>query len=318
MSELDDSSLLELLDLAFDALCESRVSDWVDPDRVLAAVDLASTPERVTGLHARLLAPLRTRLLARAAKSDIKLGAWLPAEATASLTKLLGQPVHLPRKAIDELVASEQVRETVRTTLQETLSSLVSKVLAGAPGGSVTGGLRDALSWGAKAAAGVGKGILGGLGGGLQDRVREVIDGSMAMVQRRIAERLASEETARALGARRQKVFLTTLEKTEAEAARVLSGVPHEHLDALGPQVLAHNLARPEVREGLKAELQAVLEELSRHTVGELLDQAGLRDATRQWLHAHGLPFARTLAGSSAVKVWRAQVKKERSRSKSR
>ncbi|NOK35370.1 hypothetical protein HMI49_19385 [Corallococcus exercitus] len=304
MSDLDDAALLELLDLTFDALCASRVSDWVDPDRVLAAVDLALTPERVTGWHARLGIPLRTRLLARAAKSGIKLGAWLPAETTASLTTLLGQPVHLPRKAIDEMVASEQVRETVRTTLQETLSSLVSKVIAGAPGAGGSG-LRDALSWGARAAASAGKGLLGGLGGSLQDRVREVIDGSMALVQRRIADRLASEETARALGARRQKLFLSTLEKTEAEAAQALSQVPHEHLDSLAPQVLAHNLARPEVREGLKAELHAVLEDLSRHTVGELLEQAGLRDATRQWLHAHGLPFARTLARSAPVIAWR-------------
>ncbi|CAM4125483.1 hypothetical protein [Corallococcus exiguus] len=309
MPELDDSSLLELLDLTFDALCASRVSDWVDPDRVLAAVDLALTPERVKGWHARLVAPVRTRLLTRAAKSRIKLEAWLPAEASASLSALLGQPVHLPRKAIDEMVASEQVRETVRTTLQETLSALVSKVLAGAPVAGVSG-LRDALSWGARAAASAGKGILGGLGGSLQDRVREVIDGSMALVQRRIAERLASEETARALGARRQKVFLSTLEKTEAEAAQVLSRFPHEHLDSLVPQVIAHNLARPEVREGLKAELHAVLEDLSRHTVGELLDQAGLRDATRQWLHAHGLPFARTLAHSAPFIAWRHPVKR--------
>ncbi|MBN8233201.1 hypothetical protein JYK02_37375 [Corallococcus macrosporus] len=306
MAELDDSALLELLDLAFDALCASRVSDWVDPDRVLAAVELALTPERVAGWHARLGVPVRTRLLARAEKSGIKLGAWLPPEATASLTTLLGQPVRLPRKAIDELVASEQVRETVRTTLQETLSSLVSKVIAGAPGVG-GGGLRDALSWGARAAASAGKGILGGLGGGLQDRVREVIDGSMALVQRRIAERLASEETARALGVRRQKVFLSTLEKTEAEAAQALSQVPHEQLDSLMPQVIAHNFARPEVREGVSAELHAVLEDLSRHTVGELLEQAGLRDATREWLRAHGLPFARGLARSAPFIAWRAR-----------
>jgi hypothetical protein len=36
--------------------------------------------------------------------------------------------------------------------------------------------------------------------------------------------------------------------------------------------------------------------------VGELLEQAGLRDATRQWLHAHGLPFARTLAQAVRAK----------------
>ena len=303
MSKLDDASLLEQLDTAFDTLCATRVSDWVDPDRVLAAIDLALTPERVTSWHARLGVPLRTRLLARAAASHVKLGAWLPAEVTASLTTLLGKPVHLPRKAIDEMVASEQVRETVRTTLQETLSSLVSKVIAGAPGVGGGGGLRDALSWGARAAASAGKGILGGLGGSLQDRVREVIDGSMALVQRRIADRLASEDTARALGARRQKIFLSTLEKTEAEAGQALGQVPHEQIDGLLPQVIAHNLARSEVREGLKAELHAVVEELSRHTVGELLDQAGLRDATRQWLHAHGLPFARTLAQAVRAKT---------------
>jgi hypothetical protein len=173
-------------------------------------------------------------------------------------------------------------------------------------------GIRDALGWGARAAAAAGKGLLGGIGGEiqkqLQDRVRDVVDGSMAMVQARIADRLASDETARTLGAARRRAFLGLLEMTEADAAKSVRRTPFDKLDSLVPKVIAHNLARAEVREVVRDEIRAVVAELARQTVGELLDEAGLRDAARAALHAHGLPIARALAQTPGFQAFWAKV----------
>jgi hypothetical protein len=308
MSAFDDAALIELLDLGFDAVCARTAADFVDPARVLLALDRASEGGRVEQWLQRLAVPMRARLLERASQSALKLGDWLPGDVTFALADLLGAPAPIPRKMIDEFVASDQVRDTVRTMLQESLSSFVSKATSSGGGGGTGLGLRDALGWGARAAAAAGKGLLGGLGGELQkqlqERVRDFVDGSMAMVQGRIAEKLASADTARALGAQRRRAFLALLDKTEADAAKSVKRLPHGQLDALVPKVVAHNAARAEVREALESEMRAVLEVLSQQRIGELLDQAGLRDAAREALHAHGLPVARALVGSSAFQAW--------------
>ena len=54
---------------------------------------------------------------------------------------------------------------------------------------------------------------------------------------------------------------------------------PWEALDAMVPALVAHNLARAEVRAALREEVAAAVAELSTQTVGELLDELGLRAA---------------------------------------
>src|SRR5438128_640980 len=108
------AQLAALTDAAFEFVCTRRVGELVDGDRVLAALDAAATEPRVAGLIARFAAPARERLLARARASSRLLGAWLPDAARTGLAELLGAPAPIPRAIIDEVVASEQVRDDVR------------------------------------------------------------------------------------------------------------------------------------------------------------------------------------------------------------
>jgi hypothetical protein len=66
------------------------------------------------------------------------------------------------------------------------------------------------------------------------------------------------------------------------------------------PSVVAHNLARAEVRAALREELAAAVAELTQQTVGELLDELGLRALAREAMRAQGLPLARAFVASPA------------------
>ncbi|MDO9015647.1 MAG: hypothetical protein Q8S73_07170 [Deltaproteobacteria bacterium] len=280
-----DADLLALLDDSFERLCAQPVGAFLDPEAALATLDLLGDPERVAGFNERVMVPLRDRLLDRAAKSDVKLRDWLPDEAAARIVERAGRPRPLPPKMVDELVASERVRDGVKATLTEALTSFVQKASAGGGAAAVGGGmLRGALSFGAKAA---GK-MLGGVGEEIQrqlmDRVGDFVDGAMSNVQQRIAERLKSEETSRALGKRWGAGVAKALEGTEANGAKRLRRVAWAEIDAMAPAVVAHNAQRAALRATIADEVVAVAADLSGETVGSLLDAAGLREmAHAQW-----------------------------------
>lgn len=86
-----------------------------------------------------MLLPLRARLIVRGEASTLPLSAALPPEALAQLDAALDKPLPLPKRAVDELVASPQMRESVRTMLTETLSGFASKL-----GGSTKEGEKPA------------------------------------------------------------------------------------------------------------------------------------------------------------------------------
>lgn len=280
-----DAELLALLDDSFERLCAQPVGLLVDPDAALKTLDVLADPARIAQWNDRLWIPLRDRLLDRAAKSPVKLRDWLPPEAYARVLERSSQPRPLPRKVVDEVVASERVRDGVKATLTEALTSFVQKASSGGGAAAVGGGmLRGALSFGAKAA---GK-VLGGVGEEIQrqlmDRVGDFVDGAMASVQQRIAERLTSDETAKAIGKRWGAGVAKAMEGTEEEGAKRLRRVAWAEVDATAPAVIAHNARREALRTTIAEELTAVAGDLEGETVGSLLESAGLKDfAHAQW-----------------------------------
>jgi hypothetical protein len=294
---VDDESLARWLDALFDFVCEQRLAAFVDVDRLIAGLDAAATEPRITAWLQRMGGPIRTRVLDRLRASKLPLSEWLPEPARDAIAQLLALPAPIPRALVDQVVADEHVRQNAHAMLLEELSSFIQKAFAATPGGR---GLRGIVNLGARAAGG----ILGGLGDELQRsleaRTREFVDGRIVVIQQRIAQRLASKETAQMLGQRRRDLFLALGKRTEADVAKVAERVPWPALEALLPSVIAHNVAREPVRAALRDEVTALATELSKETIGELLDQAGLRELVRAGVRAHGLPLARAFVTSQA------------------
>ncbi len=297
---MDDLALTRFLDAAFAFVCQRRVAEFVDVDRLLAAVDTAAEPSRVARLVARFGAPARARVLERLRASSLPLGVWLPDPVRDALVAMLGQPAPIPRALVDKVVADEHVRDSARAMLQEALSSFIHKAFSVTPGGR---GLRGMIGFGARAAGGLFGGIGGEIQRHLEERVRDFVDGGVTMLQQRVAQKLTSEDTARQLGKRRRAVFRDMLSHPESEIARFVRKTPWDALEAMVPAIVTHNLGRAELRAALRAEIVAVVEELSRQTVGELLDELGLRAQMSEAVRAHGLPLARAFVASPEFAV---------------
>jgi len=292
---VDDAALTQFLDAAFAFACQRRVAEFVDVDRLLAAVDVAAEPSRVARLIARFGAPARARVLDRLRASSLPLGVWLPDPVRDALAALLAKPAPIPRALVDKVVADEHVRDSARAMLQEALSSFIHKAFAVTPGGR---GLRGMIGLGARAAGGLFGGIGEEIQRQLEERVRDFVDGGVQLLQQRVAQKLTSEDTARLLGKRRRAAFLELGKQPESQLARFTRRVPWDVLEAMVPAVIAHNLARAEVRTALREEVAAVVGELSAQTIGELLDDLGLRAAAAEAVRAHGLPLARAFLAS--------------------
>lgn len=301
--KLSDEALGALVDIAFDHACTRPLSDYVDPDKLVASLDDALSQARVGLWQRRVTTPLRDRLVAEARGSKVKLGEYLPNDARDAIAALLEKPAPLPREIVEEFVASERVRDEVRAMLHDSLTGFVGKVTQGSPGG-----LRSMLGRGAANVAAAGKGLFGGLGEGLSkhmhERVRDFVDGSVAALQARIANALTSDDTAKRIGKERRRVFLRALERTEAEAAKNLAKLPLADIDRLVPKIIAHNLARTAYRDVLLREVRAVLGELSKEPVGVLLDESGLREHGRNALRAHAVPYLQSLVEVDAFRAW--------------
>ena len=178
---MDD--LQKLIDGAFEFLCERRVDELVDVERVLAALDAVSSPPRVASLMERLVAPARQRLFDRLQSSDLLLGAWLPETVKDALAQLLGTPVRIPRSWIASAVADERVRDQVRQTMQDALSAAVKKGFEATPGGR---GLKGIVGL----AGAAGRGLFGGFAADLEDRLSAMVDIGVSVMQQRVAQKL--------------------------------------------------------------------------------------------------------------------------------
>lgn len=304
-----DDDLSALCDLVFDRLCERPLGELLDVDRALAAVDAAAEPARVAHWIGRLWSPLRERVTARMTGSDVTLGAWVPDARRAKMLSRAGGPAPIPRSLVDEVVGSDRVRDAVRAMINDTLTGFIQKA-SGAltdvgKGSAGSGGLRGAFGIGARVAGS----IVGGIGEEVQsrlmDRVRDHLDGAVATVQTRIGERLRSDETAKALGRRRQQAVEKLLGTTERRAVRDASKVDWAEVDQAVPEVIAHNLAREAFRAGLRDDLGWLFEQVRGETVGSLLDGMGQRALAREFFRCAGVPVLREALGSDGFAAFR-------------
>jgi hypothetical protein len=192
-------------------------------------------------------------------------------------------------------VTDERVREQVRQTMQDSLSAAVQKGFSVTPGGR---GLKGMIGL----AGAAGRGLFGGIGEEIQrqieERLKDLVDSGVSALQQRVAQKLASEETAQQLGRRRRRMFLDLMKTPESELAHNLERAPHAAIEAMVPAIVMHNLQREELRTALREEITAAVVELSKQPIGELLDELGVRALVKEGARAHLLPLLREFVKS--------------------
>lgn len=251
-----------LAGIAIDELLAAPLAEVVDATELSAAIlELLGGAGRSLALHAEPVVAAET---ARAAQSGETLEAWVPDEVRACAVERLGRPWDLPAGWTDGIVEPAFVRAILADALADLLEEFVGSLpLAGAAGsliGSITrrAGRMDGrkVPFAAQARD---------FGRAQADRLRD-----------RILERLMAPENARELRATIDRGAAAVLGLPTARALGLLDdpGVPVA--SGWVRDVLAHNVARPEVREAVRAQIAAVIE----REIAEAKTIAGLLEAS--------------------------------------
>ncbi|MCK6575304.1 hypothetical protein L6V77_29925 [Myxococcota bacterium] len=294
-----------LVGLAFDFAMTRSVGEFVRPERVLAHLDRA-LDEALTETALRThLRPALDREVERARRRDDRVGDWLTAEAKAELRALAARPVKLDRRFIEGLVKQEAISDLVRSVVEETLDRFLQTLKPGGSGGGVFGAVgRSAVG----IASGFGKGLLGGIGAQMESQLKGAaatfIAGSMHAVMDRVVAILTSPETGAKLARMNVGAFDKAMEKKTHELAAAAMKLPVDDLLDVVPGLIAHNLARPDVREGLLEELAAALAIEGERTLGDILTASRDLDAWRTEVIEIGAPLVREFAATPAFKAW--------------
>jgi len=101
----------------------------------------------------------------------------------------------------------------------------------------------------------------------------------MNVMLERLVAILSSQETARQLGRTKLQIYDEAMKTPTAKVTKAQLKLSIDDLVEVLPGLLAHNLERPEIRDGILAEVRAALEVEGARTVRELLgsDAAPLR-----------------------------------------
>jgi hypothetical protein len=301
----DPTQTEALVGLAFDFAMTRPVSTFVSPERILGHLDHALDEALTEAALRTHLRPALDRELERARRRDDRLGDWLTAEAKAELRALAARPVRLDRRFIEGLVKQEAISDLVRSVVEETLDRFLQTLKPGGSGGGVFGAVgRSAVG----IASGFGKGLLGGLGAQMESQLKgaaaSFIAGSMHSVMDRVVAILTSPETATKLARMNVAAFDKAMEKKTLDLAKAAMKLPVDDLLEVLPGLVAHNLARPDVRAGILEELEAALAIEGARTLGDVLETARDLDAWRAEVIEVGAPLVREFAATPAFKAW--------------
>ena len=292
----------QLARLSVDEVLARRVDELVTPETLLEAMDACWADEQVNAAAIqRYLKPGAERERARAAASQERVAVCLPEATADELIRLLQEPFPMDPEIVQELVDQKAVRSMLGSVLREAIVGFVSRSKK-VPGLSSATDLVGAL--GRRAS----KGILGGVGRGIERQldkhVTEFVDQSMARLTRKLADLVLSDKGQRLLGNMRANLARKALKTRVAFYYDEAAKVPADEAWALVPPILAHNLARPEIREALLGEVKASLERDGALTAAQLLRELGSEQQVRLLAQRAVAEAGQHVVGSPAFGQW--------------
>lgn len=254
----------KLARLSVNALLERRVDELVDAETLSAALSAALEPEAVKQAVERVAVPAWSRERQRAKACNDKPKNFLTPSAKADLLAALGQPVRYSPGVVREIANAPAVRALLGALIQETLIDFVSR--APIPGLSTAMNLMSR----------VGRKIESQT----ERHVKDFLDKSMARITARTAELISTDANRAGLGQLRAAVVSQALDRPlDAYYDRLSKGMDilAKHL----PGLIAHNMARPEIKNAVDEELRILVAQEGAQTAAELLSRLGALEKAR-------------------------------------
>jgi hypothetical protein len=294
-------ALSSLCAIGVEHILSQPLESFIEVERLAQRVTEALSGPGLEPTLTQHVKPALLRFLARAEAADERVGVAVPEGVAAEIEAYLSNPVKLNRDLVQRVVDAKEMRGALSTVIQESLGRFLKADTAQGKG---SGGLFGLAARSAGALRDVGKSMLGGIGDEIekqiQKRSREAMDSSMSYVQEKLVDYLMSEESSKTMGKARARSFKSSLRQKVADAKLL----PLDMLLSHVPALLRHNLARPEIQETIRTELQALLNLEGKKPLKQILEESGLLEKTREDLLRQAVPQALSLVNTDAFKDW--------------
>lgn len=290
-----------LVALGVDAVLAQPVGELVGVEWIMGAVEAGLSQGVTSEVIGRYLQPAAGRERSRGEASGERVDAWIPAEQVPQMLELMRRPFLINPDIVQDLVDQGAVRSMVGAVVQEAILGFM-QLSAKVPGLSGAANLMGALGRQA------GKGLFGGARKGIEkqmeQRIKEFMEQSMVRLTNKIVELASSEAGLKLQGEMRADLLGKALGTRMSFYYEELAKLPAPEMWALIPPLIAHNLARPEIKEALENELRLGLEQEAGKTALELLTELGIADETRELIHKRATPLAQKIVESETFAAW--------------
>ncbi|MFN3197424.1 MAG: hypothetical protein ACE366_03230 [Bradymonadia bacterium] len=289
----DEAAARALVGLVFDFASRQPVRRFLKPERVLVHLDAALDEGALETLVERHLSPWFDREEVRLeGRKEERLRDWLTAEAIAELRALAAKPVRLEKAQVERFVQQPGVKSMITSVVKESIEKFISAFNPS----NLFGGRR-------------GLGLMGNITAQFESQIqraaRSFIDNSMDMMISRVVQMITSPETARQMGRAKLNAFEQGLEQRIYDLWRMSAdNLPRADLMEILPGLIAHNLARPELRDALLEEMNVWLEIEGDRTTADLLTEMHVLEAWRTEIIDIAAPVLVELADDADFDDW--------------
>ncbi len=281
----DQALIREGAERTLDALLERPLSRYLDDaaiDTVVTLVAAAVTEPNAKRVIDEHVHPGLDRQIARSTQNGETLGDLLPPGGEAKILAIL-EKTRLPRAEwAAGAVDAGLVRKLVSPVIQDTLLRFAKRLPIPGLGGEGGPSMPDPLGLGKKLLdaknplSSMGKGLIGGMDKKLQSVARDFAETATTDVRAALLERLASDEGKDLMRRIRAHASKHLLAVPLATVLREVDGLPRADIEALVPSIVAHNVARTELQDTVRAELRAVLGVEGDRPLREVLETYGV------------------------------------------
>ncbi|MFN7952443.1 MAG: hypothetical protein U0610_12025 [bacterium] len=309
------------LAMLVDFVLDQPARSFIDAPRLSGWVTQALTAENAARVVDEHVQPAWKRHVARAKKSRAKAGDLVTVEARQALERILTQHPGPRTRWADDAVDPRLLALLLAPVLEELLLKLARRlpVFGGATADFVAGGRgKGAMGLGGMLRATVekragqfmeaGRAVLGGLGVDIEHQIRvaaaELGQAATDELREAFTARLKSKEGRAILAKIQSKAISHVLETSVAEISATVEPIPWADVKKLAAAFAEHARGTARFAAVLREEIAAALAVVGARSVGELLEEAGLRDRVRADLLAQGEPIAKRFFAAPAFAHW--------------
>ncbi|MET0283680.1 MAG: hypothetical protein ABW352_04400 [Polyangiales bacterium] len=304
----------QLIALVFDGISARKVGDTIDRALLIEGIYQGLTASTADTIATRHVLPALERIAQAVDGKEDKLRDLIGSEAEQQIVAVV-QSGKGPRFGwLKNVVDPDDIRQLVAPVIQQLLLAFVNKLpipgLGGAGAGSGSGSSEKKRGMGGLVGA-IGKqvsrsiGDLADVGRGVMGSVvKDFSQTATSEFRVALRDRMKTPEGQKIVERIRDRVVSNVLKARADVVLKDFMHLPRPEIARAVALSIEHLRTQPVFRAVLEAELNQVLDELQKRTVGELLTEVGVLEATRKQVLTMVDPILQGVVAADSFAQW--------------